>query len=248
MMKLSEKTPVYFGGIGKFRGLSASVLKVIAITVMVIDHASIVFNGQSLNIWRMIGRVGFPIFAFFIAEGAGRTRNIYKYMGRLAVFALVSEVPFDLAFFGEWFDADYQNVYFTLLLGLIAIWALQMLDKKKLGWLSPISTAVCAAGAYFLKTDYAATGVVVIFLFYIVMRLPKIPRALGIILTCFALTLLVREGSLMYNPAEECAVFAAIPLILYGGQKGFKMNKYFFYAFYPGHILILWLLSLLLLR
>lgn len=245
MTKLSEKKPLYFGGIGKFGGLSASILKLIAIAVMLIDHAAVVFNGQSLTVWRMIGRVGFPIFAFFIAEGAGRTKNIYKYMLRLAAFAVISEVPFDLAFYGEWFYPGYQNVFFTLLMGLMAIWAFQMLDTVKLGWLSPLTTLVLAAGAYFLNTDYDATGVVVIFLFYIVMRLPRLPRAVCIAAVCFSLTLIVYNGSLMYNSAEECAVFAAVPLLLYNGQRGFKMNKYFFYAFYPGHILILWILSLI---
>lgn len=245
MTKLSEKKPLYFGGIGKFGGLSASVLKVVAIVVMVIDHAAVVFVGESLSVWRMIGRIGFPIFAFFIAEGAGRTKNVYKYMLRLAVFALVSEVPFDLAFYGEWFYAGYQNVFFTLLMGLMAIRAFQMLDTVKLGWLSPLSTAILAAGAYFLKTDYNATGVVVIFLFYVVTRLPRLPRAVCIVAVCFSLTLIVYGGKLMYNPAEECAVFAAVPLLLYNGQRGFKMNKYFFYGFYPGHIFLLWVLSLL---
>ncbi len=244
MTKLSEKTPVYFGGIKKFGGLSGSVLKVIAITVMVIDHTSVVFVGQDLNIWRTIGRLGFPIFAFFIAEGAGRTKNIYKYMLRLAAFALVSEIPFDLAFNGTWFYPEYQNVFFTLLMGLMAIWAFMMLDKVKLGWLSPLTTAVLAAGAYFLNTDYDATGVAAIFLFYIVMRLPKLPRAIGIVAVCFGLTLLIYNGIPAYNSAEEFAVFASIPLLLYNGKKGFKMNKYFFYAFYPGHILLLWLISL----
>lgn len=246
MTKLSEKTPFYFSGIGKFRGLSASVLKVVAVAVMVCDHASVVFNGQTLNAWRMIGRLGFPIFAFFIAEGAGRTKNIYKYMLRLALFALISEVPFDLAFWGSWFYPAYQNVFFTLLMGLMAIWALQMLERVKLGWLSPLTTALLAAGAYFLKSDYDATGVVVIFLFYIVMRLPDKVRIPGIIAVCFALTLVVQHGVFGYNAAENCAVFAAVPLLLYNGERGFKMNKYFFYAFYPGHIFLLWCLSLLL--
>lgn len=245
MTKLSEKKPVYFGGIKKFGGLSASVLKVIAITAMLIDHTSVVFISQSLNLWRTIGRLGFPIFAFFIAEGAGRTKNIYKYMLRLGVFALVSEVPFNLAFRGSFFAPDYQNVFFTLLLGLTAIWAFQLLDKAGLGFLSVFTTGLFALTAYLLKTDYDATGVIVIFLFFIVMRLPKIPRAIGIIAVCCSLTLIIYNDSLAYNPAEEFAAAAAVPLILYNGQKGFKMNKYFFYAFYPGHILILWLLSLI---
>ena len=245
MTKLSEKTPVYFGGIKKFGGLSASVLKLTAIAVMLIDHSAVVFVGTGMSVWRMIGRLGFPIFAFFIAEGAGRTKNIYKYMLRLAVFALVSELPFDLALFGSWFDTGHQNVFFTLLLGLMAIWAYRMLGSVRLGWLSPLSTLILAAGAYCLKTDYDAAGVIVIFLFYIVMRFPPLPRAFGIAAVCCLLLFRFYNGILYYNPSEEFAVFACIPLILYSGQKGFKLNKYFFYAFYPGHILILWLLSLI---
>lgn len=121
-------------------GIPGSTLKIIAITVMFIDHfAAIILESlilspkvHSLNIsynsvyntyfvMRLIGRLGFPIFCFLLVEGFSHTHNKLKYLRNLAIFALVSEIPFDLAFRGNWYDFGYQNVFFTLFLGLVAL-------------------------------------------------------------------------------------------------------------------------------
>lgn len=121
-------------------GIPGSTLKIIAITVMFIDHfAAIILESllqspkaYSLSVsyntvyytyfvMRLIGRLGFPIFCFLLVEGFSHTHNKLKYLRNLAIFALVSEIPFDLAFEGHWYDFGYQNVFFTLLLGLVAL-------------------------------------------------------------------------------------------------------------------------------
>lgn len=81
---------------------------------------------------RLVGRLGFPIFCFLLVEGFQRTRNVKKYALRLALFALLSEVPFDLAFSGTFFNAAYQNVYFTLFIGLLVLWAVDAIGKREL--------------------------------------------------------------------------------------------------------------------
>ena len=78
---------------------------------------------------RYIGRMAFPIYCFLLVEGFLHTRNVGKYAGRLAIFALISEIPFDLAISGTWWIYSYNNVFFTLVLGLLVIWALSYIEK-----------------------------------------------------------------------------------------------------------------------
>lgn len=83
------------------------------------------------NIMRFIGRFAFPIFCFLLVEGMGHTRSIAGYARNLAIFALISELPFDLGFSGKLVNREDQNVFFTLLIGLLVIWSLQVMGEKK---------------------------------------------------------------------------------------------------------------------
>lgn len=144
-------------------GLSGSTIKIIAVAAMLIDHTAAVIlarciiagnrgyaimdAGSGAFGWmadrallyavyrsmRLIGRLGFPIFCFLLVEGFGRTRNVKKYALRLGIFALISEVPFDLALSGRAFNPGYQNVYFTLLVGLGCLWTMELLAKWEKG-------------------------------------------------------------------------------------------------------------------
>ena len=148
---------------------------------------------------------------------------------RLGVFALLSEVPFDLAFSGSWFAPGYQNVYFTLFLGLLAMTVLRRFgDRSPLGFLLALG---CAGVAELARVDYGAFGVVLILIFYL-FRERKVARTVvGCVATCWELT----------------APLAFLPIAAYNGQRGRWNGKYFFYLFYPGHILLLYLLRLALL-
>jgi len=129
---------------GDFRGFSGNALKVIAMTSMLIDHAAVALiergawaagNVTTANtviyyIMRAIGRLAFPMFCFLIAEGYVNTRNAQRYLIRLVTFGLISEVPFDIAFYGKTVDTDAQNVFFTLASGLVAI---MLWDRMLLG-------------------------------------------------------------------------------------------------------------------
>lgn len=134
------------------KGFSGSTIKLIAIIAMFIDHTAATIlermmmragymlatiNAGAMADWiaghkllfipyivmRMIGRFGFPIFCFLLVEGFVHTHNRKKYALRLFLFALISEIPFDFAFRGEWFFSGYQNVFFTLFLGMLAMCA-----------------------------------------------------------------------------------------------------------------------------
>lgn len=243
--------------------LSGSGLKLLAAVIMLIDHTGAVFltplisqapdtaTAQSLYtammVCRCIGRIAFPIFCFLLAEGARYTHSIQKYTFRLFLFALLSEIPFNLAMnasmrYQSVFNSDYQSVFFTLLLGLLAIWCMESIRRaipwKPLG----ILLAVCAAIVFitlgnWLKTDYSGYGVCLILLFYYI---PVRWRA--VVGLCSALLFFPLEGFIAILTG-----LSAIPLALYDGTRGKlgQWGKYWFYAFYPVHLLILAIITFL---
>lgn len=225
--------------------LSSSTLKIIAMVAMVIDHYSVIFYGQETTILRHIGRISFPIFAFLIAEGAKRSKNKLKYAVRLLVFAFISEIPYDWGFYGEVLYIEKQNVFFTLFLGLVSVITYDMLQKRKLGLLAFITTAVFGLAAALLESDYGFMGVVVITLMGVFHSTKAGSRYLGFtlasFLTCIAY---IPPVGVYFIPPQIYATLAAVPISLYNGKKGIKINKYFFYIFYPMHILILWTVKL----
>lgn len=238
----------YFKKIGSFQGISSFTLKLIAILTMLIDHSAAVFLGSAISVPRLIGRIAFPIFAFMIAEGAARTHSVKKYALRLFVFALISEIPFDLALMGTSFsqpiELSHQNVFFTLTLGLLAIAARQRLYKTEQRLLCIPVLLLCMASALILKTDYADSGVLCIYLFYVFSQKENRIRIPGFILAAAVPSLSIINLS-VYKP-ELFALFGLIPIFLYNGERGAKINRYVFYAFYPAHLMLLFLLHLIL--
>ncbi len=235
-MKMAKKN--------RFGFLSANVIKILAMAAMVIDHGSVVFLGEGTTVWRNIGRIAFPIFAFLIAEGAVHTKNRLKYLLRLIAFAFISEIPYDLAFGSSYFDTSKQNVYFTLALGLISIYAFDFFQKHSISVFGIITTAACSLGAFYLNSDYGFMGVVVITLMFIFSQSPQSVRYIGFALCAFMTSIVyVPLLNVGFIPAQLPAVFSAVPISLYNGKRGRKMNKYIFYAFYPAHFLLLYLLK-----
>jgi hypothetical protein len=180
-----------FTAINEKKGISGSTLKLIAIIVMLIDHIAAVVlekvlialginnlnqnNMQSMQDFlsqygyllyleygmRLIGRLGFPIFCFLLVEGVKYTRNVWKYAMRLALFALISEIPFDLALHSKVFYFNYQNVFFTLLIGVLVMIGFQIIHNKAYDkkWLPVIAAAGAiatgSAFAYFINNIYS---------------------------------------------------------------------------------------------
>jgi len=227
------------GFTGSRFGLSGSTLKLIACITMLIDHtgAAVVYNLLSLTSIRMhpdvynryvhlysamrqVGRLAFPIFCFLIVEGYFHTKDVRKYMKRLFLFALISEIPFDFALKDGWFFPLKQNVYFTLLIGLFVIWQMdRSKGRKVLQLIILLCGMTCARG---LMTDYSFKGVFLIALLYIFHE--------NRLLQCFAGAVGIAW--------ESTAPPAFILCYLYNGKRGLKL-KYFFYLFYPVHLTIL---------
>lgn len=207
--------------------LTSYQLKWIAIVTMVIDHTGIVFFPGEL-VWRYIGRIAFPIFCFLLVEGFFHTHNIYQYMLRMGIFAVLSEIPYDLAFRGAVLEFQHQNVFFTLLLGLALMYVLKLGGS----WLekgAEVFVVMCLAE--FLQTDYGFKGILLIFI-YCQLREQFWPK-----LAAGAVWNFLWNGSI-----QGYGALAMIPIALYRGEQGRKM-KYFFYIFYPGHLLVLYAAS-----
>ncbi len=208
-------------------GLSGFWIKCIALLTMTIDHVGMVlFPGQML--FRMIGRIAFPLFCFLLAEGARHSSRKGRYLLRLALFAVLSEIPFDLAVSGRVFYWSSQNVFFTLLLGLVLLF---LLERESSALLKVMEIAAIAALAECLGTDYGAFGILLILIFYLV---PK--KGWACIL--FAATTLFAAFFMDSQPIQAYSLLAVPILLCYNGQRGFKV-KYAFYAYYPLHLLIL---------
>lgn len=211
--------------------IDRSVLKWIAVLTMVIDHVgAILFPDQ---IWmRVIGRVAFPIYAYCLAEGFRYTSDYRRYLGRLALFAILSEIPFDLAFYGVPFSFAHQNVFFTLTLGLILLWVLERFREQLL--LCAGAFAVLCFLAQALHMDYGAGGLLMVFAFYLARQgtSPWIGWGIFVFINLFGYA----------GGVQWAAILALLPIGLYSGKAGKKKQR-FFYWIYPLHLLLLWVIE-----
>ena len=186
---------------------------------------------------RCIGRLAFPIFAFMVAEGYLRTRNLGRYMLRMLVFALIAQLPYMLM--TGIYGGIPVNVIFTLLFGLIALYVLENHEGPP----AFLGIIVIAALAELLNFDHGAFGVLMVVLLYYTRTRPNM-RSLSasILIILFSLSYMVRFGLNNYTWLIIVFYLAAVPVFnLFNKRKGMdnKFAKWFFYAFYPGHILIL---------
>ena len=233
--------------VGQFRerfGVPASVLKILAVISMLIDHTgatvlrvlprySVVSSVPELSrlISRMyyysrrFGRLAFPIYCFLLVEGFLHTRDVRKYAARLFIFALISEFPFDFALHHAQPFMEKQNVYFTLLIGLLVLWGVRELSGCIPGQLALMCMGMFLAKA--MNTDYRFYGVFLIEALYI-LRFSRLLQCLG--------------GGAYMQYEKMPTPLAFIPVFLYNGKRGRQM-KYFYYWFYPAHLLILGLIT-----
>lgn len=213
-------------------GLSSFQLKMIAIVSMVIDHVGMVMFPEEVA-FRVIGRMAFPIYCFLIVEGFYHTSNVKKYIARLAIFALISEIPFNILVSGTIFNIEYQNVFFTLVIGLFTIYGINNTMNQMLKSLILVTGVMVAIA---LMTDYSFYGIILIYVFFN-MREKRL-------LACIFMAVM----SFVVSPIQGAATLAVIPIMLYNGEKGprfmdKKMWKYMFYAFYPIHMMLLYVIE-----
>ena len=232
--------------------LTAAVLHIIAMTLMLMDHlwATLLPAREWLT---CAGRVAFPIFAFMAVEGYFHTRSFKKYILRMLLFAVLSEIPFDLMYGGPWFYPVHQNVLWTFLLGLLGVWLMEQVRKKGKTWMYLLVCVLVVLAGLVLGTlcmvDYYGVGVLTVFVFYF-LHGRKWWCFLGQLAALYWLNVELL-GGLMYPVQlfgmefELCqqglALLALIPIWLYRGRQGYhsKPFQYLCYAFYPVHMLLL---------
>ena len=231
-------------------GFTGFALKRIAVCSMVIDHiGSIVMDGVIApyrvddtiiltadmpffvrnaffikTICAALGSVAFPLFCFLVAEGFIHTRNRLRYAGLLALFAILSEVPYDIAHYQTVLDFSLQNVLFTLCVGVLTLYGISRAEQKNPAariLLTVLCIVVSGGVSYLLRSEYVFLGIAAISLFYLL-------RGTRWKIAGIAPLLVASPWVLLAVPA----------LLLYNGARG-RGSKYFFYVFYPAHFLLL---------
>lgn len=240
-------------------GLPQEGLKLVACMTMLLDHIAVVVvmdcfekaTGTSreilldlYEILRTIGRLAFPVYCFLLVEGHVHSRNPKRYGLRLSVGAILSEIPFDLAVFGV-ITLQHQSVMVTLLLGFLM---LEAMKRSQHTFLSILTVVPFAFLAELLHTDYGADGILTIAMFYLTRGLPH-----RLLLQIFGLWCIFSPSHMMMLnwlggfavTMREWAVLAMLPIALYDGHKATKSKavQWAFYAFYPVHLLVLYLIG-----
>ena len=207
-------------------GISGSTLKLIAIFSMFIDHIAAMFLAKQeyellYIIGRNLGRLAFPIFCFLLVEGFVHTKNLRKYSKNLFLFGLISEIPFDLAFFHKVYEPLYQNVFFTLAVGLVVLLGISKWRENI--WLVIGTVFTGCIFSILINCDYSYIGVLMIVFFYWFYNNPQLKYV----------SIAILNG--IFQPF---AILALIPIYFYNGKRGMGV-KYIFYYFYPVHLLLL---------
>lgn len=214
--------------------MNVFLLKSIALITMITDHYGAIFH-PNIILYRIIGRLAFPIYAFLLVEGYTHTRNIKKYGIRLLLFAFISEIPFDFAFYNE-INFNHQNIFFTLTIGLAIMYFLDNKDRYSLS--TPLVIGIGLILSMIMAVDYNYIGIIYILSFYYMKNLKpgeKLLKAGGIIfLTNIISTTSLQQFSLLSLPI----------LYLYNGKLGPKNRflQFIFYLSYPLHLIIFYLI------
>jgi hypothetical protein len=263
--------------------MSSLVIKLIAVVTMTVDHIGAIFQTHRWDFadlafsMRAVGRIAFPLFCFLIAEGMRKTRSRIIYLKMLAVFALISVMPFSLfrsvavygpSARGDFYNFSVHNVLFTLFFGGLSIALFDLVRNRLKVWLKGIpgfiialaAPALCAVAVYFIGSDYGPDGVIMIFLIYlltgmydigILKAVPKRARQYISVAPMFVWASITYGRGLIPGSITVFAVFAAIaPLLalLYdgspGNMKARSTLKIWFYAYYPAHMMVIYMWSL----
>lgn len=221
--------------------MTVFIIKIIACVTMVLDHIKYAIPETEGILTNYFGRLAFPLYAFLLTEGYVHTKDLKKYYYRMIIFAIISQIPFMLfrTLVGEW---KMLNIMFTLLLGLIAI---TVYDKEKRKYISiPIIILLIWMGKI-LKVDYGWYGVTTVILLYLLKNNKSfIPFS-------YLLLLIVYYYSRIksFNFGTEIILYilfswsSTFIMMIYNGKEGKKL-KYFYYIFYPLHMIVIYLISL----
>ena len=237
---------------------TSAFLHIAAMALMLCDHlwGTVIPGNDWLN---CIGRISFPIFAFLLVEGYFHTKNLKKYLFRLLIFAIISEIPFNLAIGSRIFYPVHQNVLWTFLIGLLLICLNEKAQSKGRLWIRILTAAGSVVIGFLLgiltMVDYHHAGIFTVLVFYF-FRDKKWWHRLAQLLLLFyinneILAGVIQEVSLFGHTfafhRQLFALLALVPIWLYRGRQGHhsKAFQYFCYAFYPLHLTVLAIIKLI---
>ena len=231
-------------------GLTNNQLKIIAMVSMALDHIGLLFF-PTADIFRILGRIAFPIFAYMIAEGCRYTKNRAKYLGMIGAMAVAFQVVYFVAM-----GSLYQGILVTFSLAIITIYSIDGILHTKKFWERFASTAAFAFVVVFVfvlpilltETDFDIDyGIWGILLPVAVYFLPNHAWRVG----GLAVLLLIRAIHYTLFPIGSLGLLqwfslVTVPLLaLYNGKRGRAKMKYVFYIFYPAHLVILYGIDIL---
>lgn len=223
--------------------MSSFALHIWAMLLMLCDHLQLTLL-PDLPVLRCIGRLAFPLFAFMAVEGYLHTRSLKKYLLRLLMLAVISEIPFDLLVSGSVFDPMHQNVIWTIILGLCCIRAFENISADLKKMLSAVVIIASLAAAIIARVDYSSAGVLTLLAFY-AFRGNTVRCRLMQLLSLAFINLVLLGGIEFAFPYQALAVLSLPIIWLYDGSQGPHNGfiKAANYLFYPAHMLILALFS-----
>ena len=221
--------------------MNRNVLKIIAVISMLIDHIGAYIFPDAYWL-RCIGRLAFPIFAFFIAEGMRYTRSRKRYVLTLLAFAIISQIPY--GFLREFY---YLNILFTFLIAIFAIFLIE--NYKKNETLYMIYLLLLGSVLLFVEflniIDYGIFGVLLILVFYFVKD-KKLSLCLGAVcLVLLTLKMMLFAGFTLRSTVQFLSILSLLLLYFYNGNKGKVNLKWLFYIFYPLHLLVILIITLI---
>ena len=230
-------------------GLTNNQLKIIAMMSMLCDHVGLLFFPDE-DIFRIIGRLAFPIFAYMIAEGCRYTKNRTKYLGMIAGMGIVFQLVYLVAM-----ESLYQGILVTFSLAIITIYAIDGIFKSKKLWmiLASIASLLFVAAFVFVlpvllkgtdfDIDYGLWGILLPVAVYFLPN--RLWRTVGIALILLARAIHYTVFPVSLGTLQWFALLSVVLLALYNGERGKAKMKYVFYIFYPAHLVILYGLAML---
>lgn len=222
--------------IKSIKGINGAQLKYIAFASMFIDHFNKAIITPFLTgtgpmviittIFDILGRIAFPIFAFMVVEGFFKTKSRWSYLRNLLIFAVISEIPYDMFQSAEFVNTWSQNILWGLALGLFTIMVIDKLKdyiKKRPLWIfvSILIVVLSSLGSMLISSDYEYYAIIIIYLYYLF----------------YDKRLLASGLSYLVIIKEIYAILGFATVLFYNGEKG-KQNKIYNYLFYPVHLLI----------
>ena len=219
--------------------MSSFSLRLLALACMAIDHAGLALF-PNIGAFRCVGRLAFPLYCFLLTQGFIHTRDLRAYARRLLLFALLSEIPFDLLTFGQIASGVEQNALFSLLLGLLALYGSRLMKGR------PMQIAVysffLSMIAMIARVSFGWLGIVLCLCFYFLRESkPRMALCAGGLLLVYTLSLHLSGVTRSWVLVSLCSLFALAPMLMYSKKRGAHSPalSFLFYAAYPLHLLAL---------